>query len=86
MEIRDAVLSKQHLIKKSEVREVPMCEHFGICGGCKWQNLPYAEQLKAKVFDVGVGGVIINIPTQVTGYVPGVITALGAALHSAIGG
>ncbi|WP_071289188.1 LLM class F420-dependent oxidoreductase [Mycolicibacterium llatzerense] len=45
-----------------------------------------AEQLKAKVFDVGVGGVIINIPTQVTGYVPGVITALGAALHSAIGG
>lgn len=41
-------------IKKSEVREVPMCEHFGICGGCKWQNLPYEEQLKAKqrqVFD-----------------------------------
>ena len=45
-----------------------------------------AEQLKAKVFDVGVGGVIINIPTQVTGYVPGVITAVGAALHSVIGG
>ena len=41
-------------IKKSDVREVPMCEHFGICGGCKWQNLPYEEQLKAKqrqVFD-----------------------------------
>lgn len=44
-----------------------------------------AEQLKAKVFDVGVGGVIVNIPTQVTGYVPGVISALGAALHSVIG-
>lgn len=44
-----------------------------------------AEQLKAKVFDVGVDGVIINIPTQVTGYVPGVIAALGAALHSVIG-
>lgn len=31
-----------------------MCDHFGICGGCKWQNLPYSEQLKAKqqqVFD-----------------------------------
>ena len=25
-----------------------MCEHFGICGGCKWQNLPYEEQIKAK--------------------------------------
>ena len=32
----------------SPVREVPPCQHFGICGGCKWQNLPYAEQLKAK--------------------------------------
>ncbi len=44
-----------------------------------------AEQLKAKVFDVGVDGIIVNIPTQVTGYVPGVISALGAALHSVIG-
>ncbi len=35
-------------IKKSDVREEPMCEHFGICGGCKWQNLPYSEQIKAK--------------------------------------
>ena len=35
-------------IKYSEVRETPMCEHFGICGGCKWQNLPYEEQIKAK--------------------------------------
>lgn len=41
-------------IKKSSIRQQPMCEHFGICGGCKWQNLPYEEQLKAKqkqVFD-----------------------------------
>lgn len=41
-------------IKKSDVRAVPKCEHFGICGGCKWQNLPYEEQIKAKqkqVFD-----------------------------------
>ena len=35
-------------VSKSAVRETPMCEHFGICGGCKWQNLPYNEQLKAK--------------------------------------
>lgn len=41
-------------VKKSYIRQEPMCEHFGICGGCKWQNLPYEEQLKAKqkqVFD-----------------------------------
>ena len=35
-------------IEYSKVREIPMCSHFGICGGCKWQNLPYAEQLKMK--------------------------------------
>ena len=44
----------ERVISYSKVRETPMCEHFGICGGCKWQNLPYEEQLKAKqqqVFD-----------------------------------
>lgn len=35
-------------IKQSNIRQTPMCEHFGICGGCKWQHLPYNEQLKAK--------------------------------------
>ncbi len=35
-------------IKYSEKRAVPFCSHFGICGGCKWQNLPYEEQLKYK--------------------------------------
>lgn len=34
--------------KLSPIRAVPPCQHFGICGGCKWQNLPYEEQLKAK--------------------------------------
>ena len=34
--------------KYSDVRAVPMCQHFGVCGGCKWQNLPYSEQLKMK--------------------------------------
>ena len=41
-------------VKLSDVRQEPMCEHFGVCGGCKWQNLPYEEQLRAKqkqVFD-----------------------------------
>ena len=44
----------ERIISYSKFRETPMCEHFGICGGCKWQNLPYEEQLKAKqqqVFD-----------------------------------
>lgn len=35
-------------IKYSEIRQEPVCQHFGICGGCKWQNLPYEIQLKAK--------------------------------------
>ena len=35
-------------IKESPLRVKPFCTHFGVCGGCKWQNLPYEEQLKAK--------------------------------------
>ena len=32
----------------SEKRAVPFCEHYGVCGGCVWQILPYSEQLKYK--------------------------------------
>ena len=39
-------------VKKSELRVDHFCEHFGICGGCKWQNLPYEEQLKQKTKQV----------------------------------
>lgn len=38
----------------SPLRIQPFCQHFGTCGGCKWQQLPYQEQLKMKqqqVFD-----------------------------------
>lgn len=38
----------------SPLRTQPFCQHFGTCGGCKWQQLPYEEQLKMKqqqVFD-----------------------------------
>lgn len=36
-------------IKKfSDKRADPFCEHFGLCGGCKWQNVQYAEQLAYK--------------------------------------
>ena len=41
-------------VEYSPLRVKPVCKHFGVCGGCKWQNLPYDEQLKAKqqqVFD-----------------------------------
>lgn len=34
--------------KYSKIRTDAFCEHFGICGGCKWQILPYEEQLKYK--------------------------------------
>lgn len=32
----------------SQYRITPKCEHFGVCGGCKWQHLPYEMQLEAK--------------------------------------
>lgn len=32
----------------SAVRSVPFCKHYGVCGGCKWQILPYEEQIKYK--------------------------------------
>jgi 23S rRNA (uracil1939-C5)-methyltransferase len=35
-------------IQYSPLRVDPFCVHFGECGGCRWQNLPYDEQLKYK--------------------------------------
>jgi 23S rRNA (uracil1939-C5)-methyltransferase len=35
-------------VTKSPLRVEPFCEHFGICGGCKWQHLPYDRQLAYK--------------------------------------
>ncbi|MCR5679864.1 MAG: 23S rRNA (uracil(1939)-C(5))-methyltransferase RlmD [Prevotella sp.] len=43
-----------NMVQPSTVRATPFCQHFGVCGGCKWQNLPYDKQLKFKqqqVFD-----------------------------------
>lgn len=34
--------------KYSDMRTEAFCEHFGVCGGCKWQILPYQEQLRYK--------------------------------------
>jgi len=40
------------IVKPSEHRLEPFCGHFGVCGGCKWQPLPYEMQLKAKTQQV----------------------------------
>lgn len=37
-----------HFHEYSPQRTVPFCEHYGVCGGCKWQILPYEEQIKYK--------------------------------------
>lgn len=36
------------LVNPSEIRRSPTCSHFGLCGGCKTQHIPYAEQLRIK--------------------------------------
>lgn len=36
------------LLKPSDLRTEPFCPHFGVCGGCKWQMLPYEYQLLYK--------------------------------------
>jgi 23S rRNA (uracil1939-C5)-methyltransferase len=36
------------LTHPSEQRVEPRCEHFGVCGGCRWQHLPYEVQLACK--------------------------------------
>lgn len=43
---REAVA--EHIHELSTVRTQPFCEHFGTCGGCKWQHIRYDEQLRFK--------------------------------------
>ena len=38
--------------KYSDERVTPFCMHFGVCGGCKWQMLPYHKQLEYKQQEV----------------------------------
>ena len=37
----------------SPLRQAAFCEHYGVCGGCQWQILPYSEQLRYKQQQVG---------------------------------
>ena len=54
---------RPRLLKKASPDRVkPACQHFGICGGCKWQHLSYTSQLKQKnqvVYDAltRIGGI-----------------------------
>ena len=36
------------IVTPSPFRQKPLCEHFGECGGCKWQILPYQMQIDFK--------------------------------------
>ena len=37
-----------NIVKESDKRVKPVCQHFGLCGGCKWQHLDYQWQLYYK--------------------------------------
>lgn len=41
-----------HFHSYSSQRTTPFCKHFGLCGGCKWQMLPYEKQLEYKQREV----------------------------------
>ncbi|SNV43495.1 23S rRNA (uracil-C(5))-methyltransferase RlmCD [Chryseobacterium taklimakanense] len=40
------------ILERSPYRVEPKCIHFGVCGGCKWQNLSYEKQLDFKESEV----------------------------------
>jgi 23S rRNA (uracil-5-)-methyltransferase RumA len=41
-----------HIHQYSADRVTPFCQHFGVCGGCKWQMLPYEKQMQYKQNEV----------------------------------
>ena len=38
----------EQLLHQSEFRTTPFCDHFGLCGGCKWQHIDYQHQIEFK--------------------------------------
>lgn len=59
--------------KYSDERVEPKCEHFGICGGCKWQHLDYEAQLKFK------SNTVVNAMTRIGKVDPSVIRPIKRA-------
>ena len=56
----------------SDKRTDPRCEHFGVCGGCKWQNMKYSSQLEFKEKEVlnnlkRIGGIELPKHSQIIG-------------------
>jgi len=64
----EARIEKIH--EYSKRRKEPQCEHFGSCGGCKWQNMSYSSQLEFKQSEVlnhlkRIGGIGIPAHEQI---------------------
>ena len=64
----EARIEKTH--KHSNRRTKPKCEHFGTCGGCKWQNMQYSSQLEFKQNEVinnlkRIGGIELPIHEKI---------------------
>ncbi|WPP53649.1 23S rRNA (uracil(1939)-C(5))-methyltransferase RlmD [Catalinimonas niigatensis] len=67
-----------HFHQLSSIRTEPFCSHFGICGGCKWQHIPYELQLQYKQQQVvdnferigkaPIGEMLPIIPSEETTY------------------
>ena len=58
--------------KASEHRTSSVCDHFGVCGGCKWQHMKYAAQLLFKAKEVQenlkrIGGVVPEKTNEILG-------------------
>jgi 23S rRNA (uracil1939-C5)-methyltransferase len=66
----EASIEKIHTY--SERRTEPKCEHFGTCGGCKWQNMRYESQLDFKQNEVlnnlkRIGGIELPAHSEIIG-------------------
>ena len=66
----EARIEKVHTY--SNKRTAPKCEHFGLCGGCKWQNMKYKYQLEFKENEVlnnlkRIGGIELPKHSQIIG-------------------
>lgn len=56
-------------VKYSEDRTDPFCEHFGVCGGCKLQHIPYIKQLEYKQ-DIAENAILRIGKIEVEEYLP----------------